>query len=67
MLKVAVAKPREFLTSDQVIERLLSLPELRQKAMTCILPAVRVGSEWRFRESDLQEWIDKELGVCVRA
>jgi hypothetical protein len=64
MPKGAVAKQQEFLTSDQVIERLLAQPALRQKAMTCILPAVRVGNQWQFRRSDLEAWIDKEIGAC---
>jgi hypothetical protein len=61
MPKPAVAKSHQFLTPDEVIERLLAQPALRHKAVTCILPAVRVGQEWQFRLSDLQAWIDKEL------
>jgi excisionase family DNA binding protein len=51
----------DFLTSDQVIERLLSQPALRSRAATCVLPAIRVGSEWRFRRTDLDRWISREL------
>ena len=51
----------DFLTSDQVIERLLSQPALRSRAATCVLPAIRVGSEWRFRRTDLDQWISREL------
>ena len=51
----------DFLTSDQVIERLLSQPALRSRAATCVLPAIRVGSEWRFRRADLDRWISREL------
>jgi len=47
----------EFLTSDEVVEALESDPELRRLALTCVLPAVRVGDEWRFRRSDLDAWI----------
>jgi excisionase family DNA binding protein len=56
------AERADFLTSDQVIERLLSQPALRSRAATCVLPAIRVGSEWRFRRSDLDRWISRELG-----
>ena len=46
-----------LLTSDEVVERLLAQPALRRHATTCVLPAVRVGSEWLFRKSDLERWI----------
>ena len=52
---------REFLTSDQVIQRLLAQPTLRRRASTCVLPAVRVGAEWRFRRADLDTWIASQL------
>jgi excisionase family DNA binding protein len=47
----------ELLTTDEVIDRLLEDANLRRAATTCVLPAVRVGSTWRFRRSDLDEWI----------
>jgi excisionase family DNA binding protein len=52
-----VPKSEELLTSEQVIERLLDDPNLRRSAATCVLPAVRSGKEWRFRKSDLEDWI----------
>jgi len=30
------------------------------------LPAGKLGSTWRFRRSDVQEWVDKRLGGTVR-
>lgn len=51
----------DFLTSEQVIERLLAQPALRRRAATCVLPAVRVSGEWRFRRADLEAWIRTEL------
>jgi hypothetical protein len=50
----------EWLTSEQVIERLLEDPLLRRIASTCVLPAVRCGDEWRFRKSDLDQWIGRQ-------
>ena len=50
----------EFLTSDQVVEALEHDPELRRLAVSCVLPAVRVGDEWRFRRSDLEAWIAQQ-------
>ena len=58
---LAGATEQEFLTSEQVIDRLLSQPALRRRAATCVLPAVRVGGDWRFRRSDLDAWIATEL------
>jgi hypothetical protein len=56
----ATAKKPELLTSDQVMERLLAEGDLRALALRCVLPAVRVGDEWRFRSSDLDEWISQQ-------
>lgn len=50
----------EWLTSEEVIERLLEDPVLRRIASTCVLPAVRCGDEWRFRRSDLDQWIVRQ-------
>ena len=50
----------EWLTSDEVVDRLLEDPALRQIASTCVLPAVRCGDEWRFRRSDLDQWIGRQ-------
>ena len=50
-------KGADFLTTEQVMDCLLSRPALRRAASTCVLPAVRVGAEWRFRRDDLEAWI----------
>jgi hypothetical protein len=50
----------EWLTGDQVVDRLLEDPLLRRIASTCVLPAVRCGDEWRFRRSDLEQWIYRQ-------
>jgi hypothetical protein len=50
----------EFLTSDEVIEALERDPLLRRVAVTCVLPAVRVGDDWRFRRSDFDAWIARQ-------
>ncbi len=49
--------PSEFLTAEQVINALLVDAELRRAAATCVLPAVRWGSTWRFKKADLENWI----------
>jgi excisionase family DNA binding protein len=54
---VRVPDLADLLSADQVIDRLFSNPALRRHAATCVLPAVRVGREWRFRKTDLEAWI----------
>jgi len=49
-----------LLTSQEVVERLLSDAYLRRVATTCVLPAVRIGNEWLYRKSDLDAWIAKQ-------
>ena len=50
----------ELLTTEQVMDRLLSDRRLRRLATTCVLPAIREGGEWRFRKSDLDAWIRRQ-------
>jgi hypothetical protein len=50
----------EWLTGEQVVDLLLDDPLLRRIAATCVLPAVRCGDEWRFRRSDLDQWIVRQ-------
>jgi hypothetical protein len=50
----------QLLTADQVIDLLLAKPSLRQKALTCVLRAVRVEDEWRFERRDLESWMARE-------
>jgi excisionase family DNA binding protein len=56
----SAATSADLLTADDVIDRLLADANLRRVAATCVLPAVRVGSGWRFRRSDLDEWIRRQ-------
>jgi len=58
-LPEAAERP-ELLTSEEVIQRLSADPSLRRVALTCVLPAVRWGNEWRFRRSDLEAWIARQ-------
>ena len=60
-------KTSEFLTSEEVVERLLALPHLRSVTATCVLPAIRVGVDWRFRRSDLESWIAAQSAGPVQS
>ena len=59
-----MTKPRddcgEFLTWEEIVRRLASDPVLRRVAVTCVLPAIRYGAEWRFRRCDLESWIARQ-------
>jgi excisionase family DNA binding protein len=50
-----------LLTADEVVDRLMEDPALRAAAATCVLPAVRFGKEWRFRQTDLDAWIAEQV------
>ena len=51
-----------LLTSDEVMNILLADANLRRRAATCVLPAVRCGGgEFRFRKSDLERWIELQI------
>jgi excisionase family DNA binding protein len=60
MLNRSKSASNDLLTTDEVVDRLLEDANLRHIAATCVLPAVRVGSTWRFRRSDLDEWIRRQ-------
>jgi excisionase family DNA binding protein len=60
MPKSVRATETDLLTADQVIDRLLDA-NLRRAAATCVLPAVRSGEDWRFRRTDLEEWIRRQV------
>ncbi len=63
--EAAVEGPPELLTTEQVINALLVDVQLRRAAATCVLPAVRFGATWRFRKSDLEDWIRLRLGSQI--
>jgi excisionase family DNA binding protein len=50
-----------MLTTEEVMDRLLADRRLRRTAATCVLHATRCGTEWRFRKSDLDAWIERQL------
>jgi Helix-turn-helix domain len=57
----------EFLTSDEVVERLLANPALRRLSATCVLPAIKVGGDWRFRRVDLEAWIARQAPKSIES
>ena len=59
---MTVSEESDLITSKEVMDRLLADPRLRRIALTCVLSAVRYRDEWRFRRSDLESWIARQLG-----
>jgi hypothetical protein len=53
----------DLLTSEEVVERLAAKPSLRRAAVRCVLKAIRFGGFWRFRQSELDAWIEREATV----
>ena len=61
--KVPTEPATDLLTTEQVMDILISDANLRRRAATCVLPAVRVGTVTYFRRSDLEAWRDREMAV----
>ena len=59
----AVDPVADLLTTEQVMDILIADANLRRRAATCVLPAVRVGSVMYFRRRDLEAWRDRELAA----
>ena len=51
----------DLLTIEHMMDILISDANLRRRAATCVLPAVRVGSLTYFRRRDLDAWREREL------
>ena len=50
-----------FLTTEEVLGYLKVNPRTIYRLIRSgELPAIRVGRQWRFRRSDLMEWLDRQ-------
>jgi len=54
----------DLLTTEQVMDILIADANLRRRAATCVLPAVRLGRMTYFRRRDLEAWRDRELALA---
>lgn len=53
-----------FLTTEEVLAYLKVNPRTIYRLIrTGELPAVRIGRQWRFRQSDLDEWLERQRPV----
>ena len=55
------ASKSAFLTTEEVLGCLKVNPRTIYRLIkTGELPAIRIGRQWRFRRSNLDEWIDRQ-------
>jgi excisionase family DNA binding protein len=53
--------PQAILTTEEVLGYLRVTPgTIYRLIRTGELPALRIGRQWRFRRSDLDEWLDRQ-------
>ena len=50
----------DLLTTEEVTDLLLADASRQHSVSTCVLPAIRQGGRWRFRKSDLDDWIRRQ-------
>ena len=61
-------KDEAFLTTDEVLEYLqVNLRTVYRLIKAGKIPAVRVGRQWRFRKSDIDEWLARQAGTVPSA
>lgn len=50
-----------FLTTEEVLGYLKVTPRTIYRLIRAgELPAIRIGRQWRFRRTDLDEWLDRQ-------
>jgi len=56
--------PPSFLTTEEVLGYLKVNPRTIYRLIrNGELPAIRIGRQWRFRRSDLSNWIDRQRSL----
>lgn len=59
-----LGKRGEWLSVRQLSERIgVSARTLRLWAEQGVIPAIKIGRQWRFQQSDADEWVDKKLSA----
>jgi excisionase family DNA binding protein len=59
------SEPIAFLTTEDVVAYLNVTPRTIYRLIrTGELPAIRVGHQWRIRQSDLDEWLSRQRAVA---
>ena len=58
--------PAGFLTTDEVLGYLKVNPRTIYRLIRSgELPAIRIGRQWRFRRSDLNDWLDRQRSTAM--
>jgi excisionase family DNA binding protein len=53
-----------FLTTDEMLAYLNVTPRTIYRLIRANeLPAIRIGHQWRFRRSDVEEWLERQRTV----
>jgi excisionase family DNA binding protein len=61
MLQGATTDKQAFLTTEEVLVYLNTTPRTIYRLIRSgELPAVRIGRQWRFRRTDLDDWIERQ-------
>lgn len=63
MNRTTPERATDLLTTEQVMDILIADANLRRRAATCVLPAVRVGKTTYFRRRDLEVWRDRQRAL----
>jgi excisionase family DNA binding protein len=59
------SKSAAFLTTEDVVAYLNVTPRTIYRLIrTGELPAIRIGHQWRVRQSDLDDWLDRQRAVA---
>jgi excisionase family DNA binding protein len=62
--ETAEQRPPAFLTTEEVLGYLRVTPRTIYRLIRSgELPAIRVGRQWRFRCTDLDDWLDRQRAV----
>lgn len=60
MFDATIQELQSFLTTDEVLGYLRITPRTIYRLIRSgELPAVRVGRQWRFRQADLDRWLER--------
>ena len=64
-MTLAQNSPPAILTTEEVLDYLRVTPgTIYRLIRDGELPALRIGRQWRFRRSDIDEWLDRQKPVC---
>jgi len=64
MTRTSTQHVTPFLTTEEVLDYLRVTPRTIYRLIRSgELPAIRIGRQWRFRRTDLDDWLDRQKAV----